>query len=105
MDKGIFQFIWRYSKKQQLAIMVMTACSFPFLYMALELPKLIVNDAIEGKGFPKELLDIEFDQIGYLLVLCAGLLALLIIIALFSMIINTFSHDLILIFVIAFVLD
>ena len=48
MEKGIFQFIWRYSKGQQLAIMAMSACSFPFLYMALELPKLIVNELMDG---------------------------------------------------------
>ena len=35
MDKSIFQYIWRNSKGQQLTIMAMTACSFPFLLMAL----------------------------------------------------------------------
>jgi|GEM_PF-6929442 len=43
MEKGIFGFIWRYSRSQQLMIIVMTLASFPFLYYMLELPKYIVN--------------------------------------------------------------
>lgn len=91
MEKGIFQFIWRYSKKQQIMIMLMTAASLPFLYFVLDLPKYIINDAIDGKSFPKVFMGIEFGQIEYLMLLCAGLLILLIINAFFSMMINTYK--------------
>lgn len=91
MDKNIFKYIWRFSSRQQLVIMAMTASSFPFLYVILELPKYIINDAIDGTDFPKELLGFEFGQIEYLLVLCAALLVLILIIALFSMAINTYK--------------
>ena len=79
MEKDIFGFIWRYSKTQQITIMVMTAISLPFLYFVLDLPKYIINDAIDGKRFPVEFLGIEFGQIQYLLLLCAAFLVLLII--------------------------
>ena len=81
MDKSIFQYIWRNSKGQQLTIMAMTACSFPFLLMALKLPKTIINDAIDGKDFPKDLFDLGLGlgQIEYLLVLCAALFFLIVI--------------------------
>ena len=91
MENSIFKFIWRYSKRQQMTIMVMTAFSLPFLYLVLDLPKYIINDAIDGKTFPKELFGFEFGQIEYLLVLCAALLVLLIINAMFSMSINTYK--------------
>jgi putative ABC transport system ATP-binding protein len=91
MENGIFQFIWRYSKKQQMIIMAMTAASLPFLYLVLDLPKYIINDAIDGKEFPKMLWGFEFTQIEYLFLLCAFLLALLIIDAVFSMKINTYK--------------
>lgn len=93
MDKSIFQYIWRNSKGQQLIIMAMTACSFPFLLMALNLPKIIINDAIDGKDFPKDLfdLDFEFGQIEYLLLLCAALFILIIINISFSRTINTYK--------------
>ncbi|MDA7948234.1 MAG: ABC transporter transmembrane domain-containing protein [Hyphomicrobiaceae bacterium] len=91
MEKDIFSFIWRYSKKQQITIMVMTAVSLPFLYFVLDLPKYIINDAIDGKNFPVEFFGIEFDQIAYLLLLCAAFLVLLVINAVFSMVINTYK--------------
>ncbi len=91
MDNGIFQFIWRHSRKQQITIMLMTLASLPFLYLVLDLPKYIINDAIDGKSFPKELFGFEFSQVEYLLLLCTGLLVLLIINAYFSMRINTYK--------------
>lgn len=91
MENSIFRFIWRYSKNQQLIIMAMTLAFLPFLYLVLDLPKYIINDAISGKSFPKVLFGFEFNQIEYLLLLCAALLALLILNAFFSMKINTFK--------------
>ncbi len=91
MENSIFQFIWRHSKRQQITIMLMTLASLPFLYLVLDLPKYIINDAIDGKTFPKELYGFEFTQVEYLLLLCTGLLALLIINAYFSMRINTYK--------------
>ncbi len=79
MDKTLFRFIWKYTKRQQLVILLITVLSFPLLYYTLELPKLIVNDAIDGQGFPRELLGLEFGQINYLLLLCFAFLTLVII--------------------------
>ncbi|MFQ5763700.1 MAG: ABC transporter transmembrane domain-containing protein [Rhodospirillales bacterium] len=89
MDKTIFHFIWRNSKGQQILLLVMTACSFPFLLTALKLPKIIINDAIDGKDFPKEYFGIEFGQIEFLLALCAALFALIMVNIMFSRTINT----------------
>ena len=46
MEPTLFSFIWKYSKKQQLVLLLLTVLSFPFLYASLELPKQIINDAI-----------------------------------------------------------
>jgi ABC-type multidrug transport system fused ATPase/permease subunit len=91
VDENLFKYIWRYSKSWQLTLLGLTIASFPFLYMALQLPKVIVNDAIGGNNFPREYFSIEFGQISYLLLLCAILLALLVINALFQMSINTYK--------------
>jgi putative ABC transport system ATP-binding protein len=91
MDKGIFQFIWRNSRGQQILLMVMTACSFPFLLMQLKLPKLIVNDAIDGKNFPRDVVGFDFGQIEYLLLLCAGFFFLILVNITFSRTINTYK--------------
>lgn len=91
MENSIFGYIWRYSRKQQITIMLMTASSLPFLYLVLDLPKYIINDAIDGTAFPKKYMGFEFEQVEYLMLLCAALLVLLVINALFSMSINTYK--------------
>ena len=63
MEKSLFRFIWQYSARQQMVILLITVLSYPVSYILLELPKLIVNDAIQGELFPREVLGFEFDQI------------------------------------------
>ncbi len=46
MEPTLFSFIWKYSKRQQIGLLLFTLLSFPFLYVSLELPKKIINDAI-----------------------------------------------------------
>ncbi|WP_226579504.1 ABC transporter ATP-binding protein/permease [Acuticoccus sediminis] len=78
MERNLFGFIWRYSKRQQIVILALTVCSFPILYMTLELPKWIVNDAISGTDFPKMFWGFELGQIPYLIALCACFLFLVV---------------------------
>jgi len=79
MEPTLFKFIWRYSKPQQLTLLLVTAIAFPFLYYSLDLPKTIINQAIGGKDFPQAILGREFEQIEYLLILCFGFLSLVLI--------------------------
>ena len=83
MEKGLYAFIWRYSKGYQLVILCVSIASFPLLYYGLELPKIIVNDALgskpDGMPFPRNYLGIEFEQLDYLLTLCGLFLLLLVI--------------------------
>ena len=92
MDNNIFSFILRYSKRQQILITVITVLSFPFLFYSLELPKIIVNDALGGLNFPRTYFGIEFSQQAYLLTLCVILFFLLIANGLFLMSLNTFKN-------------
>ena len=55
MESTIFRFVLRYSRKEQILLVLMTLSAFPFLYVSLDLPKTIINEAIGGKGFPKEI--------------------------------------------------
>lgn len=81
MESSIFKFVWRYSKRQQIMLLALTAISFPFLYFSLDLPKTIINEAIGGQEgeFPKTILGFELDQLDYLFVLSAAFLALVFI--------------------------
>ena len=83
MEKGLYGFIWRYSKGFLLVITCVTIAFFPFLYFALELPKIIVNDALGSKpdaeAFPRTYFGIDFDNTEYLLTLCFLFLLVLIV--------------------------
>jgi putative ABC transport system ATP-binding protein len=85
MESSIYRFIFRYSLRQQIALLLLTAVSFPFLYLSLDLPKQIVNQAIGGRGFPKEValgpldLTVTLDQVSYLMLLCGMFLALVLV--------------------------
>ncbi|MEQ9695648.1 cyclic nucleotide-binding domain-containing protein [Shimia sp. SDUM112013] len=69
----------------------MTACLFPLLYLTLELPKRIINDAISSdQAFIYiDALDIELDQVTFLFVLCGGFLLAVLAHGLMKMRINT----------------
>lgn len=43
IDRILFRFIWRYSKKEQLSILALTVLSFPVYFLSLTIPKSIVN--------------------------------------------------------------
>jgi putative ABC transport system ATP-binding protein len=88
MDTTLFAFTWRHSRVQQIGILALTLASFPFVYLSLELPKIIINEAIAGTGFPRSVLGVEFGQIPYLLMLCGLFLALIVLINAFKWAIN-----------------
>ena len=56
---------------------IVTVISFPLIYINLELPKRIVNNAIGGKNLPQQIFGYEVSQVGYLMLLSFVLLALI----------------------------
>ena len=89
MEKSLFQYIWKYSKKDQLILLLVTLLTFPILYISLELPKRIINDAIGGSGENVSFMGITLSQIEFLLVLCAGFLLAVLANGLLKMRLNT----------------
>jgi len=51
MDKSLFRYIWRHSKRDQLIIFAVVLGSLPFYFASLDLPRRIVNEAIQGRAF------------------------------------------------------
>ncbi|MEM8949602.1 MAG: ABC transporter ATP-binding protein [Pseudomonadota bacterium] len=91
MDQTIFGYILRHSKMAQLAILALTIASFPFLYFSLDLPKIIINDAMsnsEGGTLP---LIGQLDQVNYLFALCGIFLVLVLINGGFKYVINVYK--------------
>lgn len=94
MEKSILGYVLRYSLKQQIILTVMAAASFPFLYLFYELPKKIINEGIGGSNvsFPYEVIPgVPLDQIGYLFLLCAAFLVLVLVNQSFKYAINVYK--------------
>ena len=90
MGTSVFKYIFKYSKKQQIILLIITLASFPTLYLSLDLPKTIINDAIGSKRDIIDFFGFELDQISYLLVLCGIFLALVFVNGGFKYFINVY---------------
>src|SRR3546814_14380121 len=53
MEPNIFKYVWRHSRSEQVAILLIALASLPFYYLSLNLPKQIVNEGIQSQGFDK----------------------------------------------------
>ena len=89
IERTLFGFIWAHSKRDQLILLVVTACLFPLLYLTLELPKRIINDAIGAQSSVIDVWGYQISQITFLAVLCAAFLAAVLLHGLVKMRINT----------------
>lgn len=70
MDQSLFRFIWSNSRRPQLLTLAVSLGSLPLLYLALELPKTIINEAISGEHWPRSHLGHSIDQLPFLSILC-----------------------------------
>ena len=89
MNSSLLRFVWQHSSRQQLVIVAFTCLSFPLLYLTLEIPKIIINRALSGGNEILRLAGFSLEPVYYLLALCIGLLALIVINGLLKMKINT----------------
>lgn len=87
MEKSINQFIWKYSSRQQLVLAAITLAYFPTLYAMLELPKIIINQAIENPR-QHQLFGLEISPIQFLVMLCLMFLFFYTINGLLKLVIN-----------------
>ncbi len=53
MERSLFGFILRHSKRDQLMIVPLVLASMVVYYVSLDLPKTIINEPIQGKRFPE----------------------------------------------------
>jgi len=90
MERGVFQFVFRFSKKEQIVLMVVTLLSLPFYFFSLDLPKQIVDEAIRGTEFPTSYYGLELDQVPFLMLLCALFLILVFVNGGFKLFLNVY---------------
>ena len=80
MDRSLFGFIIRYSKRDQLLIVPLVVATMVVYYLSLDLPKTIINQAIQGTAFKQadttHWFGLDLERLPYLLALVtvAGLI-------------------------------
>lgn len=75
LEPSIFRFIMKYSKRQQMVVLALTFISWPIIYLTLELPKAIIDQAIgQRDGWARDVLGAEMEQVTFLLALSFGFL-------------------------------
>ncbi|MDE1463425.1 ABC transporter transmembrane domain-containing protein [Spartinivicinus poritis] len=90
MESSIYRFILKYTLKDQVLILFLTVFSFPLVYATLEVPKHIINDALNKENVPETVWGYPVDQIDYLLVLCFIFLGLVIINGVLKYLLNVY---------------
>ena len=70
MEKNLYKYILRHSTPQQIKLIFLIVASYPVIYVGFTLPKLIINDAIQGGGGTRNLLGFNLEQLEYLVALC-----------------------------------
>src|SRR5947207_6272182 len=84
LERSLFGFIIRYSKRDQLLIVPLVVASMVVYYLSLDLPKTIINQAIQGVGFRdadsvKHFLGMDLERLPYLFALSLLFLALIVL--------------------------
>ena len=73
MERSLFGFIIRYSKRDQLLIVPLVLATMVVYYLSLDLPKIIINRAIQGDSFKQSdtttYFGLDLGRIEYLLAL------------------------------------
>ena len=87
MENSINRFVWKYSARQQMVLVVMTLAYFPTLYLLLEIPKIIINQVIGGPA-THQLLSLSLNSETALVLLTVAALVLYLLNATIKLAIN-----------------
>ncbi len=116
MEPNLFKYVWKNTKRDQIWILIIVLLSMPTYFIALVVPKYIINGPVQGLGFegadatattfriafnvPTWISDagelvlfsgFEFDRIGTLIILSSAFLLLVCINGYFKFYINLFK--------------
>ena len=90
LDRSIYKYILRHTLWNQVLLVALTFACMPVVYFTLEIPKLIINDAIGGSASDFVVLGIQITQTQYLLALSFLFLLLVILSGMFKYFLNVY---------------
>ena len=69
LDSSLYRYIWRHTRKDQIFLILLTLATMPLVYLTLEVPKVIVNEALSREGATFDVFGFSLSQVQYLLFL------------------------------------
>lgn len=90
LPTSILPFIVKLSFKKQIILCIGSLAILPVTYASLELPKRIINEAINAENFSKKAISLSVNQPDYLLFLCALFLLVIIASAVIKYLVNIY---------------
>ena len=51
MEPNLFRYVWQKSKREQIIVLLVILASIPFFFASFDIPRRIVNEAIQGRAF------------------------------------------------------
>lgn len=91
LPSHIFSFIVRYTLKSQFLLSVGALTTVPITYASLELPKRIINGALQSETFMKSEIALTATQIEYLLILCGLYFLVLLLNSILKFVLNYYK--------------
>lgn len=91
LDIGLFDSVLRYTRKQQALMILLSLIALPILYLTLELPKQIVNNALNSERFPIDVFGRDVDQVTFLMILSGLYLLAIVSIGINKYVLNVFK--------------
>lgn len=67
VEPNFFTYVWRHSRKEQIVVLLFVLFSLPFYWASLDIPRVIVNDAIQGRAFKDGITQIHGFQLHFTL--------------------------------------
>lgn len=74
--RGVFRYVFHHTGRDQMFMVLIALLAMPILYATLDLPKTIINEAIDGEQFPIDVFGEGLSQVEYLFLLCSFFLSM-----------------------------
>ena len=93
MEKSIFKFIFKFSLRQQIILVLIAIFAQPFYIFSLQIPKDIINEVLEeSRSFPQDYyIFTDLNRINLLMILCSIFLFMVLLTGGFKYITNTYA--------------
>jgi len=91
LGRSVFRYITRHTARDQVFLIALGLASLPILYATLELPKLIINGAIDAKEHTAVVFGTQLNQTEHLFVLCGIYLIVVLLNGTFKYVLNVYK--------------